>query len=444
MYKDFSNKSFRRFDSDYKIDFDNTVRVSHVLSDETFNNSIFKFSAEDYYNVPTDRGAIVNLFSIGNNIFVHTKTSFYKFDGNQTISASDKDITLQESEPFENGVTQLFDSEYGYGGINNKEAGCITFDSYIFYDAMSNHIFAYGGNSQVQIIDASIYKMLCYYKPTYCRTLHDDANHRVLFEFTTDKTACYYKTFTISYNYKSKSFVSLHDLSLVNAFHSRYISYSYKSGLISLFNETATIDNTPLVQDMNIYKIYGNATTVCFIQFGANTQDVQSSPFNIAVVAFPRESYREVFNNLKYIGDIVKNNYDEKTNYEVIKFPQVSRTNPVSKFYVITDRCVSTPVTGDVNDEQRPANPDDYKGFKYDMGSWNTNYFRNALNNNNVYQYPNQSGVNVPIAGGQTYTRYPNTDNNSLVYGKYFILVFDFIKDKPIKFEEISVNSNQY
>ena len=444
MYKDFYNKSFRRFDSDYKIDFDNTVRVSHVLSDETFNNSIFKFSAEDYYNVPTDRGIIVNLFAIGTNIFVHTKTAFYKFDGNQTIAASNNDITLQESEPFETGVTQLFDSEYGYGGIYNKEAGCITFDSYIFYDAMSNHIFAYGGNSQVQLIDASIYKMLCYYKPTYCRTLHDDANHRVLFEFTTDKTAGTYKTFTISYNYKSKSFVSLHDLSLVNAFHSRYISYSYKSGLISLFNETATIDNTALIQDMNIYKIYGNATTVCFIQFGADTQEVQSSPFNIAVVIFPQESYREVFNNLKYIGDIVKDNYDEKSNYEVIKFPQITRTNPVSKFYIITDRCVSTPVSGDVNDAQRPANPDDYKGFKYDMGSWNTNYFRNALNDTNIYQYPNQPGVNEPIAGGQTVTRHPNTDNNSLVYGKYFILVFDFIKNKPIKFEEVSVNSNQY
>ena len=444
MYKDFSNKSFRRFDSDYKIDFDNTVRVSHVLSDETFNNSIFKFSAEDYYNVPTDRGIIVNLFAIGTNIFVHTKTAFYKFDGNQTIAASNNDITLQESEPFETGVTQLFDSEYGYGGIYNKEAGCITFDSYIFYDAMSNHIFAYGGNSQVQLIDASIYKMLCYYKPTYCRTLHDDANHRVLFEFTTDKTAGTYKTFTISYNYKSKSFVSLHDLSLVNAFHSRYISYSYKSGLISLFNETSTIDNTPLVQDINVYKIYGNATTVCFIQFGADTQEVQSSPFNIAVVIFPQDNYRTAFNNLKYIGDVVKDNYDEKTNYEVIKFPQITRTNPVSKFYVITDRCVSTPVSGDVNDAQRPANPDDYKGFKFDMGSWNTNYFRNALNDTNIYQYPNQPGVNEPVAGGQTVTRYPNTDNNSLVYGKYFILVFDFIKNRPIKFEEVSVNSNQY
>ena len=443
MYKDFSNKLFRKYDTDYKIDFDNTVRVSHVLSDETFNNSIFKFDAEDYYNIPTDRGVIVNLFAIGSNIFVHTETAFYKFDGNQTIAASDKDITLQESEPFETGVTQLFDSEYGYGGIHNKEAGCITFDSYIFYDAMSNHIFAYGGNSQVQLIDASIYKLLCYYKPTYCRTLHDDANHRVFFEFTTN-TAGTYKTFTISYNYKSKSFVSLHDLSLEKAFHSRYLSYSYRNGLSRLFVQTTNIDNTVLNQDMNIYKIYGEASTVCFIQFGADTQEVQSSPFNIAVVIFPKETYRESFNSLKYIGDVVKDNYDEKTNYEVIKFPQVTRTNPVSKFYVITDKCVSTPVTGDINDAQRPANPDDYKGFKYDMGSWNTNYFRNALDDTNIYKYPNQPGVNEPIAGGQTYTRHPNTDNNSLVYGKYFILVFDFIKNKPIKIEEVSVNSNQY
>ena len=78
------------------------------------------------------------------------------------------------------------------------------------------------------------------------------------------------------------------------------------------------------------------------------------------------------------------------------------------------------------------------------MGSWNTNYFRNALNDTNIYQYHNQPGVNEPISGGQIYTRHPNTDNNSLVYGKYFVLVFDFIKNKPIKFEEVSVNSNRY
>ena len=444
MYKSFSNKYFRHFDTDYKTDFDNTVRVSQVLSDETFNNSVFKFNAPDYYNVPTDRGIIINLFAIGNDIFVHTETSFYKFDGNQTIAASSTDITLQESEPFNTGISQLFDSEYGYGGIYNKEAGCITFDSYIFYDAMSNHIFAYSGDGQVQLIDASIYKLLCYYKPTYCRTLHDDANHRVLFEFTSNKPAGTYKTFTISYNYKAKGFVSLHDLSLVNTVHSRYISYSYKGALCALFNETASIDNTVFDSDLNVYKIFGNATTACFIQFGSETQELQSSPFTIAVVTFPKEQYRETVDSVKYIGDKLQDTYDEKTKYEVIKVPQVTRTNPVAKFYIITDCCVSTPVEGDVNDAARPNTLLDYKGFKYDLGSWNSNYFRSAINKNNVYQYPNQPGTNIPVAGGGTVTRNPNSDNNSLVYGKYFILVFDFIKNIPIKFEEIVVNGDKY
>ena len=135
---------------------------------------------------------------------------------------------------------------------------------------------------------------------------------------------------------------------------------------------------------------------------------------------------------------------DDDNGVKVLINPQITKTNPISKFYVITDRCVSTPVTGDVNDAQRPANPDDYKSFKYDMGSWNTNYFRNALDDKNIYQYPNQPGVNEPIANGQTVTRYPNSDNNSLVYGKYFILVFNFIKNVPIKFEEIFINSEKY
>jgi hypothetical protein len=89
---------------------------------------------------------------------------------------------------------------------------------------------------------------------------------------------------------------------------------------------------------------------------------------------------------------------------------------------IITDCCVSTPITGTVNDANRPESlketppiPNaltDYKGFKYDAGSWNANYFRNALNTNNIYNYPNQPRR----------TQIPNSDNSSLVYGKYVII----------------------
>lgn len=464
MYKDFANKFFRSFDSDYKIDFDNTVRVSNVLSDETFNNSVFKFASADYYNVPTDRGIIVNLFSIGNNVFVHCKGSLYKFDGNATIAANDKDIQLQSTEPFNAGITQILDSEYGYGGIDTKQAGCITFDSYFFYDQASNHIFAYGGNSQIQLIDGNIYKLLSYYKPSECKTLHDELNCRVLFEFTSgrdehNRTGVSYNTFTISYNYKTKTFVSFHDISLVNAFASRHKAYSYKYALVNLFNTDSQIDTNKLVEEMNVNRIFGGATTACIIEFGSQIYKKQASPFGIAVVLFPQANLRETIDSVRYVSDIQQ--LDSETQsipvYDVLVNPQVTRNNPVTNFYIITDSCISSLVTTNVDDTARPdighedqkddkyyrknntsttpMTPStlmDYKGFKYDMGFWTSNYFRNKLNEADIYGY------------SDTVSRALGMDRNSLVYGRYFILVFDFKPDTPIKFEDVYMNTDKY
>ena len=432
MYRDFSNKTFNKIDTDYKINFDNTIRVSHVLSDETFNNSVFKFAAVDYYNVPTDRGKIINLFSIGNNIFVHCEGSLYKFDGNATIAANDKDIQLQSTEPFNAGISQIIDSEYGYGGIATKRAGCITFDSYFFYDQASNHIFAYGGNSQIQLIDGNIYKLLAYYKPSECKTVHDEANCRVLFEFTSGRPEhnleeIEYKTFTLSYNYRTKTFVSFHDVSLFNAFASRHKAYSYKSAFIRLFDTENPINTSHLVEGMNVNQIFGSATTACIIEFGSQIYKKQASPFGIAVVLLPQANLKETIDSVKYVADIQQLDPETQTTpvYDVLVNPQVTRNNPVTNFYIITDSCVSSLVTTN--------SLLDYEGFKYDMGFWTSNYFRNNINKIDIYDY----GKKYP-------NRALDADNNSLVYGRYFILVFDFKPDTPIKFEDIYINTDKY
>ena len=459
MYKDFSNKLFRERQDENVVQFDNTIRVSNVLSDETFNNSVFKFDSENYYNIPTDRGIIVNLFSIGNTIFAHCKHSLFKFDGNQTIMASENDIRLQETEPFDIGVSQVFDSQYGYGGIDNKEAGCITFDSYVFYDRFSNHIFAYGGNSQIQQIDGSIYKLLSYYKPYECYTIHDDANHRILFDFVSESAR-----FAISYNYKAKAFISLHDITLEKAFSSRLKCYSYlhnsTPALCSLF-DADEISSTVLEQASHTLALYGCASSVCGIQFGTSDYKVQDTPFGIAVVMYPIENVREVINTVKYISNIIKEQISEETTesetpiklYDLISNPEQMSfdtnnrnraLNPVVSMYIITDSCLSYKIGSNVDETSRPTtlldNPEipngllDYKGFRYDIDSWNTNYIRNRLHDDNVYQYPDQPRPN----------EHPNADNNSLVFGKYFILNFNFRQDKPIKFEHIFITTNIY
>ena len=103
--------------------------------------------------------------------------------------------------------------------------------------------------------------------------------------------------------------------------------------------------------------------------------------------------------------------------------------------YVKTDSCESSDITSTVNDTQRPNLLDDYKGFKYDNGIWTANYFRNIRNANNVYQY-NYSELQP--------TRDLNSDSNSLVYGKYFIITFNFIDRFSCRFEDISINSKPY
>lgn len=448
MYKDFSNKYFRKYATDAnKTLFDNTIRVSNVLSDETFNNSVFKFEATNYYNVPTDRGVIVLLFSIGNNIFVHTKGSLYKFDANQTITASDSDISLQEAEPFDAGISQILDSQYGYGGIDNKEAGCITFDSYFFYDRFSTHIFAYGGNSQIQLIDASIYKLLKYYSPTYCSTLHDDVNHRVLFNFKNLVNNSLKNLFTISYNYKSRSFVAIHDIDLTNSFAGRTRVFSYKGGsLFELFDTDTPISEAivPEAEGLNIYKLFGDAS----IASDLFIHDLQTSPFNIAVVMFPANTLREVINSMKFIGETITDyintieNEDEENplpSYDLIHIPKHNNVNPVKSLQIVTDTCVSNLISTTVDDTVRPDHTiTDYKGFKHEIDSWNANYFRSIINSANIYNYNEDARELQPITPDLI------SDRNSLVYGKYYVLVFNFIKNVPIKFEEVFINSEKY
>ncbi len=461
MYKDYDNVYYVEANDLYNIKFDNTIRVSNVLADEDFNNSVFTFAPTEYYNIPTDRGVIVKLFAIANAIYAHTKQSLYKFDANQTIMSSEDDIQLKESDPFDTGISQVLDSQYGYGGINNKEAGCITFNSYFFYDKETNHIFTYGGNSQLNVIDNAIYEILKYYKPEICRTIHDDLNHRVLFEFVVPenkKDPRQLETnsigFTISYNYLINSFVSLHDLTLLNSFNSRGNCYSYRKNLLSLFDNFESIDARLLDDNKKAWNIYGDATCPCWINIQHTNHIQAESPFSISVIMFPKESIRECIDSIKYIiNENIKNfnkitgghrpniyvitdtlRYQKSNDIDDI-FDGGEVFNPVSSLYIKTDICESSDVNTTIDDIKRPNPLSDYKGFKYDNGVWSANYFRNILHADNIYQYDHNNLQ--PI-------RDLNSDNNSLVYGKYFIITFNFTTEFPCRFEDISINSKPY
>ena len=436
MYKDFGNKYFRPFTEYAKTTFDNTIRVSNVLSDETFNNSVFKFFPTDYYNLPTDRGPIVYLFSIGNNIYAHTKGSLYKFDGTQALTATDKDIVLKESDPFDKGITQVFDSQYGYGGLQTKDAGCVTFDNYVFYDATNNHIFAYHGNGQLSLIDSTIYKCLNTFKPKKCKTLHDVNNYRILFYFT-DLEQSNSSNFTISYNYKAKAFISIHDVNLLKSFDTRLGCYSYINDRVcKLFEkESMNIPTDYVVNDTEntLYNIYGNATQLSTL-FAYSNEDNKLVPFAVSVVCNPTINQVVNLENVELLTNIQDEISEQEGNKLLLKYLKRKNyiySNPIKSFNVETDMCVSNSIVSTVDDRERPNTLNDYKGFKYNNGIWSCNYFRNRLNSTNDFNYPSTN-------------RNIQSDNNSLVHGRWFICNIQFVADKSIKIEDVNINTKIY
>lgn len=427
MYKDFANQVFRSYTKYSRTQFDNTVRVSNVLADETFNNSVYTFAPNDYYNVPTNRGIIVKLIAISTYIYVHTTGALYRFDGAETLTSNDKNIQLKESEPFVNGITAILDSQYGYAGITNKHSAVATFSDYYFYDSVSNHIFGFAGQGGIKIIDTNIWELLKYYKPTTCNVISDEINNRIMFDFGwTDTDGSH--TFCISYNTITNTFISLHDLSLNNAFNSRRKCYSYKNNLVSLFG-----NNT----DMS--KHYGDDVKAdCYIKNYCTTDKRTDTGYIIEVVLFPDNGVN-VINNVHYIARLLKTFADKPHNY--IRPIGYDRSNPVNNLFVWSDSAESNVV--DSNNDASVLNS--YKGFSYDKGQWTVNYLRNILNADNIYKYTDDHQVDKVDANNNVTHIHRSliSDQNSLVYGRYFVISLMF-NDKPFKLESIDINKEIY
>ena len=427
MYKDFTNQVFRSYTEYSRTQFDNTIRVSNVLSDETFNNSVYTFAPNDYYNVPTNRGIIVKLIAISTYIYVHTTGALYRFDGSETITSNDKTIQLKESEPFVNGITAILDSQYGYAGLTDKHSAVATFNDYYFYDSVSNHIFGFAGQGGIKIIDTSIWELLKYYKPTTCNVISDEINNRIMFDFGwTDNDGSH--NFCISYNTLTNTFVSLHDLSLNNAFNSRRNCYSYKKNLVSLFG-----GNTDMTEH------YGDdAKADCYIKNYCTTSKRTDTGYVVDVVLFP-DSGVNVINNIHYIARLLKTFADKLHNY--IRPIGYDRTNPVNNLFVWSDSAESNVV--DSNNDASVLNS--YKGFSYDKGQWTVNYLRNILNAGNIYNYPDNYQVDKKDDKSNVTQVHRSliSDQNSLVYGRYFVISLMF-NDKPFKLESIDINKEIY
>ena len=415
MYKSYTRKLYYPYDTYNKlVIFDNTIRSSVLEGDESKIN-MFRFNSTDYYNVPTDKGIIINLVAVGDNILVHTQDSIYKFSGQNSLTAAGgEDVQMKESEVFDTGIQELFGSEYGYAGLASKDHQILSEFGYTFWDKDSGRIYLYTGNAQMKVLSDDITKLLR--RDTISNTyLADDYYNNRIFIciiFSDGKVA------TLSYDFVAKSFISVHDFAFEWHFKTKTKCYfisnrhdvykvgteegSYGPFVITNYGVYPKHETEDCIVDVIFNDRFEGIKVLNTIEWICNKIVGFDSDFNMA-----EETFAVIPPENRYKGDYLTL-YSDSCRTE--QFDIATRSNDTR-----------------LKDNLAPFNikpkVDSYKQVRYNLGKWTFNYFRNILNR----------GEN-PVSG-RTLGR-----DDTLIYGKYFVARFVFSRNINFKFEDVTFN----
>ena len=416
MYHDYTRKYYYVINNKSITNFDNTIRSSDANMDEAYKD-IYRFKPEDYYMIPTNRGIIVNLFNIVNNIYIHTEQSLFKFTGSNSLSSEGQEVKLKESDVFDTGITEVFDSKYGYAGIKNKNHSLVMFNAYVFYDKQANTIYAYAGDSQIAPISGSIQKILTEYDVTDINFVSDEKNDRFYMNIRIGGD-----NILLSYNTKLKSFVSIHDFDYDRAFNSRTNTYFIKT-----FNDQSYIFSlAKKYKSLSYDKLY-KQSLISIIDMPPIEDITKNYILASAVDIIINDDYEhiKVLNYLNWIISSI-NWYNTSDN---MAEENLDANYPGDYLRIYTDTCSTDIINlNPRSNDEALNNKNFYQKPRYNCGIWSFNYFKNIKNTSDIFNYN---------------TRVTSPDNNSLIYGKYFVIRFIF-KDHNFKLENININSNDY
>lgn len=446
MYKNTTRKIYSVYNENDVVRFDNTIRSSKLESDESRIN-VFKFDPDDYYNVPTNRGIITNLKGIGDNIIVHTKDSMFKFTGSNNLQSSTGEIQPTETDVFQTGISEVFGSDFGYAGLQNKQNSIITETGYIFYDKDSNVIYMYSGQGQIIKLSDNIERLFNHAPVEDVRFANDYYNNRIFiciwFKYNNGL-----KPVTLSFylNQNNRNFISLHDFYFTKAFNTKVNCYFLNNRETNIckidksdFNRYMgiTIENSDDIYPRSVefdkeeFKIYRND--------GGDYDNIELDVANIDSIIdiIYNVNYETVktLNSISWYSKIIKDVFPLATNMVYENMAESIDTDiPAMQIMIYTDTCCSDIIHADIkSNDYSIKNPNSYQLPRYNQGYWSLSYFRNIINNNNAFKYLDNYN------DGRKKASFIN-DENSLIEGKYFVVRFIFRAGKDFKLESINFN----
>lgn len=438
MYKDYRRKLFYPVDKDVITIYNNTIRASEVFSDEGVTY-ILKFEATSYYNVPTNKGYIVNLKAIADKILVHTQDSLFGFSGSSKLNTQDGNAQLSESDPFDTGITELFGSEHGFVGLANKNHTMLCYDGYFFFDKDAKTIYSYNGQGLTLLSDP-IERLLNYNELVDVVFANDYYNDRffMALKYKRRENIEGFDYVTLSFNYKQKTFVSLHDFTFDESFSTKTNCYFIKDNLVYIVDKNSTNYGDPTIKDIDIDDIVFPSGIK--IEHDTEQNILRYRRSIIDVIYNDSFELVKTLNSISWVGSDVWDEFNYLTKNttqqgEIVIEPKFS--SPIAdlvaeairsnKSFVDYIRVYSESCCTELNYiaysdyyDKSPLNPNDYKYPSYNNGVWTYNYLRNILNNKNT----KENGKLI-------------SDESSLIYGKYFVVRFVIDGGRKFKLENV-------
>lgn len=436
------------------VHFTKSIRRSNILADESSEVSLRNFNATQYKVISSNKGNITALVALGTDLLVHTENTLFRLSKQAILEADSRSVDVTAGDLFSIDPQEIFTANHGYGGLQVENNWCTNEHGYWFYDRDNHKLFNLD-NGQLNDISEPIIKYLNSIYPADVRFNTDFKNHRVLISFKENNLDTH-NPVTFSFNVLTKSFISIHDFyfgvrcnTKNNVYFLGYLGY----------RDPATGSNI-----LNIYKFngvanraYANLSSVAanFPEFVDSDWDANQCSAYIDIIF---NNQYPIIRNLESINYLLgyKEEFDD-FDYKLFKDREKYSGNYIEIYTDSTDSRIL-----DLSQGTEVNNYNDYKHSHYNKGHWQFNYFRNIVSKElttaQLNDYIARLGLTesaLPyIINGITDNDNPShidqvirpSDERSLIYGKYIIVRFIFTdtNNKQIRFEDVSVNINNY
>ena len=399
---------------EYIDTYNKRVRRSNIIADESNENSWRVFPLEGYKDITENKGIITNIVGVGTTFLVHTEHSLFMFDRNNTLQTADKEVQLAMPDIFDVDYKEVFTSDLGICGLQDRDAHIVDQFGYIFYDNDAHRIYKFG-QGKIENIDLDIIQFLNKYKPYRIRFANDKEASRLLvnmyFHSAINNAP---QEETLSFNYIINKWISFHDYVFDAAFNTKQMLYY----LINRKDDNVNVyTHMYIINDLFNYKDPHNSIqNINYNKFENIRENRQvNTSVNSVIDIICNPSYEHI-KYLEYIAyKLYKINIDSNiyspTPVEELKQPYSGDTLRVFNTEVDTG-LLNILVDNKSYNTKKNKSIMNYKKPWWELGNWNFNYLRDKK----------QGDVRFP----------------SRLYGNYFVIRF-ILKDdfRRIEFESL-------